>query len=120
MNKDTICIGYYRPEITKYIGNTKRYYFKDVDYVNAHEDDDHCIKIIVCPNMVIGNTVVNVIVESYQRSYVCTHSGIKARDGWHKAPSYAYRWDKKPYNTEVLSLESFEHIYGNIELSELD
>lgn len=60
-------------------------------------------KIIICPKLIIGKTIINYDVEFY-----ATHlsGGIRARNGWHECPHEVY--DKKPYRATVVAKESLE------------
>ena len=61
--------------------------------------------IIVCPNVTIGNTVVNYIVEVYERHL---SGGVAARNGYHEYPSY--KMGRKPSKTVILTEEGVERL----------
>ena len=76
-------------------------------------------KLVIIPHLVIGSTVINYYCESYYTDYVCTNSGVPARNGWHIQPAYALRWNKKPsrsfYATQK-EMEKFRDIYDFVEV----
>lgn len=78
-------------------------------------------KLVVIPNMQIGNVVINYYCEAYSKDTVCTYQGIRACNGWHEYPCYAERWEKRPYDSFYASkkdLEAIMELYDAVEFIE--
>lgn len=64
---------------------------------------DFEVKFVVIANLMIGDTVVNYLVERYDCDWI-TAGGIPAAgNGWHVRPFFKRKWDKRPAATYILT-----------------
>ena len=103
--------------VFKLCPNTKT--IRDIKYENAENCEEGNTKIIVIPYLTIGENIINVLVEYYMADYVCKRPGKPAANGWHEYPTFGYRWNKKPYSSQVMSIEMFEKMFKNVLLNEI-